>query len=93
MLFSPYPKGTQTDITRPFLPRLFICIQREALPMQTGLLTQSYLCQVQAVHPGDLAERVWSDKDHHEADGTARPAAGRGQRLDFSSIRSLTESH
>lgn len=42
-----------------------------------GSLTEGDLGQVQAVHPGDLAEGVGSDEDHHDADGATGPASER----------------
>lgn len=43
-------------------------------PDPRALLTESDLGQVQPVDPGDLAQRVGGDEDHHEADGAARPS-------------------
>ena len=43
-------------------------------PDPRALLTESDLGQVQPVDPGDLAQGVGGDEDHHEADGAAGPS-------------------
>ena len=40
-------------------------------PDPRALLTESDLGQVQPVDPGDLAQGVGGDEDHHEADGAS----------------------
>lgn len=63
------------------LPNLAFQSKGDGKQRAVVLLTQSYLGQVQAVHPGDLAQGVWSDEDHHDADGAARPAEGKHHQL------------
>lgn len=61
---------THTWIHTPQLPCLLTC-------SLWGLLTESDLGQVQPVDPGDLAQGVGGDEDHHEADGAAGPLVRR----------------
>jgi len=61
--------------THPSGCKTLLCSQilfLEARPLQQ-VLTQPNLGQVQAIDPGDLAQRIWSDEDHHDTDGAARP--------------------
>ena len=68
------PKTGRRPLTHIYTP--------QTSPLRTpdpgALLTESNLGQVQPVDPGDLAQGVGGDEDHHEADGAAGPAV-RGQ--------------
>lgn len=65
----------------PLLPNWAFQSKADGKQRAAALLTQCYLGQVQAVHPGDLAQGVWGDEDHHDADGAARPAWGKHHQL------------